>query len=320
MDIKVSVIVPLFNASSHIEKTILSLINQNFQDYEIIVVDDGSIDDGLEKAQEILSKSPIAYKLVYQRNKGVSAARNTGMEVARGEYFLFVDDDDYISPNHINCLYNAVKNHDFALTKMFKVNSKGEYLTKDYTLASEMSCEELIKLELNMVFPFSFCQLIYPSNLIKDNNIKFSTDVIYGEDTEFALKALIHGKTVGVCNEASYFYLQHEGSATSTAEFKRFNFVETLENIADYYKNRGYDNLANEIIHNRIPRAIFGNMNYFFYNGYSFDDVVLKMKELNLFNKLSQFKGNFKFSLKIKLFLLNPKIYYKMWMKFKKSI
>ena len=94
MDIKVSVIVPLFNASAHIEKTILSLINQNFQDYEIIIVDDGSSDDGLEKAQEILSKSPIAYKLVYQRNKGVSAARNTGMEVARGKYFIFVDDDD----------------------------------------------------------------------------------------------------------------------------------------------------------------------------------------------------------------------------------
>ena len=96
--------------------------------------------------------------------------------------------------------------------------------------------------------------------------------------------------------------------------------IETLENIADYYKNRGYENLADEIMHNRIPRAIFGNMNYFFVNNYDFDEVLSQMKELDLFTKLSKFEGDSKFKLKIKLFLLSPKNYYKIWKKLKNSI
>lgn len=78
--------------------------------------------------------------------------------------------------------------------------------------------------------------------------------------------------------------------------------------------------MANLIITSRIPKAIFGNMNYFFYNDYDFDETILKMHQLDLFTKLSKFEGNSKFKFKIKLFLLSPKIYYKMWKKFKNSI
>jgi hypothetical protein len=74
------------------------------------------------------------------------------------------------------------------------------------------------------------------------------------------------------------------------------------------------------IITSRIPKAIFGNMNFFFHNGYDFDEVMGKMRELDLLSKLSKFQGDSKFKLKIRLFLLNPKIYYKMWMKLKNSI
>ena len=80
------------------------------------------------------------------------------------------------------------------------------------------------------------------------------------------------------------------------------------------------NDLSQLVITSRIPRAIFGNMNYFFYNGYDFDEVIGKMKELDLFNKLSKFEGDSKFKLKIRLFLLNPKIYYNVWKRLKNSI
>ena len=80
------------------------------------------------------------------------------------------------------------------------------------------------------------------------------------------------------------------------------------------------NDLSQLVIMSRIPRAIFGNMNYFFYNGYDFDEVIGKMKELDLFNKLSKFEGDSKFKLKIRLFLLNPKIYYNVWKRLKNSI
>ena len=89
---------------------------------------------------------------------------------------------------------------------------------------------------------------------------------------------------------------------------------------AEFYKKNGKPEFADLIVTSRIPRAIFANMNFFFYNGYDFDEVLTKMKELNLLEKLSKFQGDSKFKLKIRLFFLNPKLYYKTWRKFKNSI
>lgn len=118
-NIKVSVIVPVYNDEEYIQTSISSIINQEFSEtYEIIVVDDGSTDNSLDIAQELLSKADIPYKLVHQRNSGVSVARNHGIEVSRGDYLVFVDSDDYILTNHLSELYNGKT--DFTLTQMAK--------------------------------------------------------------------------------------------------------------------------------------------------------------------------------------------------------
>ena len=96
--------------------------------------------------------------------------------------------------------------------------------------------------------------------------------------------------------------------------------IEIFENLAEFYRSQGRQDLAELIITSRIPKAIFGNMNYFFVNGYDFDRVISKMKELDLLTKLSKYQGDSKFKSKIRLFLLSPKIYYKTWKKLKNSI
>ena len=175
-------------------------------------------------------------------------------------------------------------------------------------------------MELNMQMPFNFWQLMYKASIIKDNDIKFNQDAIYGEDTEFALKALVFGDEIAISNEVTYYYIQHPTSAIKTSEYKRFEVIEIFERLSEFYQNIGRNDLSNLIITSRIPKAIFGNMNFFFYNDYDFDEVLSKMKELDLLTKLSKFEGDSKFKYKIKLFLLNPKLYYKMWKKFKNSI
>ena len=99
-----------------------------------------------------------------------------------------------------------------------------------------------------------------------------------------------------------------------------FDYIPVLEDLAQFFKEKNQDDLAELIYTSRIPKAIFGNMNYFFYNDYNYDDVINKMNELDLFRKLSKFKGDKKFGFKIKLFLLNPNLYYIIWKKFKNSI
>ena len=116
------------------------------------------------------------------------------------------------------------------------------------------------------------------------------------------------------------YYIQRSESAINTTEFRRFEVIAIFEDLAEFYKSQGRDDLANLIITSRIPKAIFGNMNYFFYNGYDFDEVLDKMKELGLLTKLSKYEGDGKFKSKIKLFLLSPKLYYKTWKRLKNSI
>ena len=316
-NIKVSVIVPVFNSSQYIGATLDSIINQDFDGFEIIVIDDGSSDNSLEIANEKLNQTTVPNTIIHQENQGVSAARNKGIEVSNGDYLVFVDSDDYITPNHLSELYNG--ENDFSLIQAVKKD--GDTISKPHVYSQDIiSTKEFIEMELRMQIPFSFVQLMYKADIIKNNSIRFSSEYIYGEDIYFALIALSYGDKIAISNEATYYYIQHSQSAVRTSQFRRFDVVEIFEELAVFYKKQGLNDLSQLVITSRIPRAIFGNMNYFFYNGYDFDEVIGKMKELDLFNKLSKFEGDSKFKLKIRLFLLNPKIYYNVWKRLKNSI
>ena len=338
-NIRVSVIIPVYNEEKYISATLDSVLNQDFDSYEIIVVDDGSTDRTSEIVNEKLSDSEIPHKIIRQENKGVSAARNRAIDEASGEYIIFVDGDDYILTGHLREIYN--KDYDFSLIQLVKkesdnvtrfriccrpekrllVKKDSDNVTSPHIYdVDEMDTEEFIRQELEMKIPFNFVQLSYRTDIIKNNNLKFREDVTYGEDSDFALKALSLGDKIKISNEITYYYIQNEESLINTSKLKRFDYIPVLEDLADFYRERGLNDMANLIHTSRIPRAIFGNMNYFFYNGYDYDEVIAKMKELDLFTKLSRFEGDSKFLLKIRLFLLNPKLYYKMWKKFKNSI
>ena len=314
---KVSVIVPVYNAEEYIGATLDSIINQDFNSYEIIVVDDGSTDQSPEIISEKLTKSTADYRIIRQDNAGVSSARNRGMQEATGEYLVFIDADDYVTGNHLSELYNGET--DFSMVQFIK--KENDKLSTPHRFSTEsITCEEFIKKELRMEMPFNFWQLMYKASIIKENSIRFNPNLIYGEDIDFALRALLYGDEVAISNEATYYYIQHSQSAIKTSEYRRFEVIEIFENLAEFYRSQGRDDLARLIVTSRIPKAIFGNMNYFFYNDYDFDEVLSKMKEMDLLDKLSKFEGDNKFKSKIRLFLLSPKIYYKTWKKLKNSI
>ena len=314
---KMSVIVPVFNEAEYISTALDSIINQNFDSFEVIVVDDGSTDDTLKIAEDKLSSSGVPHKIIHQENGGVSSARNRAIDESNGEYIVFVDGDDYILTSHLSELYNP--DYDFNLIQMVK-KENDDVTTPHFYDVSEIATRDFIAQELEMKIPFNFVQLSYKRSIIVENGLKFRIDVSYGEDTDFALKALSLGNNMGISNEITYYYIQHEESLISTSKLKRFDYIPVLEDLAKFFEKNNQDDLAGLIHTSRIPKAIFGNMNYFFYKDYDFDEVMEKMKELDLFDKLAQFKGDKKFALKIRLFLLNPKLYYKMWKKFKNSI
>lgn len=321
-DLKVSVILPVYNCEKYIKETLNSIILQDFDSFELIIIDDGSTDNSLKIIKEFLDDSIIPNKILTQENHGVSYTRNRGIMEASGEFIVFVDDDDLIKKNHISCLYKAAQNHDGAFTKMLKIDDEGNIIGNIGLFApinglSEIETSKLIDLELDMAIPFSFCQIMYKKELLKAN---FNSEAIYGEDTEFLLKNLIYTNSIGICSDVTYFYIQRKNSATDNANLDRFDFIEILENLAIYYNKNNKSELSEKIEKIRIPKAIFGNLMYFFYNDYNYEDIMSKMEDLELFDKLNNFNGDLKFKLKTKLFLLSPKIYYKTWKRFKNNI
>ncbi len=340
---EISIIIPTFNSSSTIERLIHSLLSQDFKDYEIIFIDDSSDDNTIELIKKSLKNENTAYQILANKeNKGPGYARNVGIKHSRGKYIVFVDSDDIINFNHLSSMHKHMKkeNIDSVFTKGIKIDDEDKLL--DFKVerfdsliqsAKEndglIKSEDLIKLELEMKIPFSFVLLMYDKEIIMSNDLRFDENYRYGEDTTFAIKYLSKIDNVRVINKYTYFYYQNQESITQTISFKRFDSVKIFEDLIKDFnkvsnKNSSSNELKDKLIHSRIPRYIFGNMNYFFYNNYNKDEIFKKMEELDLFNKLKQFKiyekRDIKFYLKIKLFLLNPNIYYKIWKKLKNRI
>ena len=124
---KLSIIVPIYNVAPYLRKCVDSLLTQDISDYEIILVDDGSPDECPQICDEYVEKYD-SIRVVHQENEGLSAARNSGVKVAQGDYIMFVDSDDYLQPNVLGALMEQVErdNLDVLRFRYQNVRENGE--------------------------------------------------------------------------------------------------------------------------------------------------------------------------------------------------
>ena len=107
----ISVIIPAYNVAPLLERCYQSIQTQTYKDFEVILIDDGSTDQTPEICEE-LAKNNANTRVVHQKNSGVSAARNKGIEIASGDYLCFIDSDDYVEPEYLQSLYHAIESAD----------------------------------------------------------------------------------------------------------------------------------------------------------------------------------------------------------------
>ena len=338
-EIKLSVIVPTYNSSNTIERLIHSLSNQIFKDFELIFIDDNSTDNTVDLILKALENSNISSQLIVnETNKGPGYSRNRGLEKASGDYIVFIDSDDIVREDHLSTFYENIKGHDSVFVKGLKVDDEGnlfDFKADRFDPIIELSIRnnhlikatEIINLEMLMEIPFSFVLLLYKKEIVLENNIRFNEQFNYAEDTEFALIYLSNCNDVKFVNKYTYYYYQEEKSISRFSSLDRFESVQLFEGLGEHFNEFSHPvfaDLSEKLIHSRIPKFIFGNMNYFFYNDYDKDEIFKKMDELDLFKKLKQFKvyskDDWKFKLKLVLFSLSPNVYYKLWKRFKNRI
>lgn len=196
----VSVIIPVHNAAQYLEQSVECILYQTYKDIEIIVVDDGSTDD----SAEIAARFPV--KLIQQENKGVSAARNKGMEVASGDYLHFMDADDFIDLGFYEKMVNAIEsvNAEIACSEVYQEKYPELSLRIKDKLLLSYAEDKMVATNLgNQAMCFKF---LYRTSFLKTINLQFDTTVHVAEDLLFNIQALFLCKHMVTVPDAVYYY------------------------------------------------------------------------------------------------------------------
>lgn len=254
----ISIVIPVYNAARTIEKCVKSLISQTFNDLEILLVNNGSTDNSLDVCQKLVEKDS-RIKIINIAEKGVSVARNKGLEAASGKYISFVDADDWIDSNVCELFANLNAEHDYELFCYSAQYHKKKKTTisylfnKDIELLSQNQKEELqIKVfapqapifsyKMNTRFAGSAWGKFYKREILLKNNLRFSTETIISEDVLFNTLSLDYFHRIGYTKQCFYHYEQSEYSAQNRYRpnsDKYFIFI--IEKIQEWLRNTAKD-------------------------------------------------------------------------------
>lgn len=215
---KISVIVPMYNASKTIKKCLNSITNQNYSNIELIIIDDGSSDNCWEIAESYLSQCDINYVIKRKENGGVSSARNMGIDISSGKYLVFVDSDDELGLDFLNSAYDELKqkNGDMIISGyVVKVNGSiiKRYNPKFQCVMDRNDYVDFITEMVDDRYILSPWAKIFKADIIKENNIRFDETKSIGEDLIFNLNYLKYGKIIRTVSCVGYHYCINENDS-----------------------------------------------------------------------------------------------------------
>lgn len=257
-EIKISIIIPVYNTEKFLEKCLNSVINQTLKEIEIIIVNDGSIDNSLEIIKNF-QQIDDRIILLNEQNGGSSIARNKGLEKSKAKYIYFIDSDDYLEEKTMfEEIYNKCEEDNLDMVIFDYYNDFGN--KKEYIKNIEVSDnilinkEEYIKDLINGKWGISIWGKLIKKNIFTENNIKFPENIFMGEDLLTSLKLVFFSDKIGKINKAFYNYVQHENQGTKITKkekayedlFYLYMEIEKFlkeQNIFFKYKNVFYSRI-----------------------------------------------------------------------------
>jgi glycosyltransferase involved in cell wall biosynthesis len=247
--VKITIVIPVYNTEEYIEDCVNTIINQSYNNLEIILINDGSTDNSLEICVN-LSKIDKRIIVINKPNGGVSSARNSGIRIASGEYLAFIDSDDKVDVDIIRVLYDGIisTNSDLSICGIStysqrnppKLNQVG---SKNILIDNEYAIERLL---YHRNLSVSVSGKLYPRRLFDSN--MFNEDISFGEDLDFNYRIFSNIDLISVNSNIMYYYFVHETS-TMNSEFssKRLDGLIVVEGINyDINLNRPNLNKASE--------------------------------------------------------------------------
>lgn len=325
---KLSIIIPAFNVEKFIRDTLNSLIKQTVKEFEVIVVDDGSLDNTYSESKKILLNSGLkSYKVIQKENGGVSSARNKGLEQSTGEYVLFLDGDDYLSYEAVESILKHIDQGPEVVCWGYDTVNENKTVINSYFDLVDFKMKDLSGIEclrsviINKTLFLWTGSVLYNKKFLIENEIKYTNGCSNGEDQEFIYKALSRANKVLFINKVLSYYLQREGSISNSYNLKRFDAINAMKRTYKFIEQSSDPKMI-EVGEYLRGHKIIGN---YFYNlescymkasNRNIKELFLKIDEINpglnyeVKMIMQKFKSrNIKYLLKVKLFLISPSLY-----------
>ena len=204
----ISVIIPVYNVEKYLSQCLESVLAQTYNDFEVVLVDDGSPDSSGAICEEYACKDSRV-RVIHQKNAGVSGARNTGIEKAKGEWLTFIDSDDFVATDYLESFKVDNSDADIIVQGLVYYNNQTREFFNPIQLKDAISSQQNFKefvsesKLLDLGFPVAKA---YRSNLVNSQQLRFDTDLSYHEDHVFVLEALTKAKVVRTTSSIAYKY------------------------------------------------------------------------------------------------------------------
>lgn len=217
----VTIIIPAYNAEAYLQRCLDSIFSQDFNGYEVIVIDDGSTDG----TAALLEGYPQV-KVIHQENQGMATARNRGLEVAQGDYILFVDSDDKLMPHALSNLAPQINGEDIIGFGSSIYNEETQTITHyplhttHYTLHTGWDYFNCHRLEATPVHFVCVWQRAYRRAFLEECGLRFVNGLRRAEDDLFTTMVMLHAKSVKTIANPLYIYHVRKGSITRTSNSK----------------------------------------------------------------------------------------------------
>lgn len=261
--VKVSIIVPVYNATNFLDRCINSLINQTLNEIEIILIDDFSKDESPLLIKEIAEKYPDKIKCIFlNENRKQGYVRNLGIQEAQGEYIAFVDSDDYIDKQMCELAYNKAKEKDYDIVcfdwiDVYPNKSIKRFLSYDSTITGQICNTNRHKILTSKGYFFT---RIYKRDFLLLNNIRFAEKIFY-EDSPFNFLSLLLAHKIAKIDRNLYFYVQTEGSTSNCRNNERlYDRINATEYLLELTHSNNLYSKFQSYINEKYIKMTVGNI------------------------------------------------------------
>ena len=231
---KFSLIIPVYNVETYLRECLDSILRQSVEEWEAIVIDDGSSDRSGVIADEYAAKDS-RITVIHQENQGVSIARNRGLEKAEGQWIWFIDSDDYIVPNALSVLVPAIQSIKCD-TIFFGLQHCYNGVIEDRDLLVDFIFDRSKQEFLQTVHCYTNPTMLFSRSIIEKYKLRFTPGLRMAEDLEFQYKYLIHSNRLLQIPEYLYVYQHRDGSATTNSQ-SAINNVKDCFQVAKNLQN-----------------------------------------------------------------------------------